>query len=133
MAEEEGAMQNEKRQELVEALQGWHRARASAGRYNRNLLQYGAGIAAVLGIEAGSGGIFAIANSLGAVGGEVSLPVWAVFTLVIIGVLAAAVTIILAILLVDTYRRREAAESEAARCHDKLIALEPDRFLSPPE
>src|SRR5207248_652263 len=48
----------------VEALQGWRLAQEAASRSNRNLLQYGAGIAAILGIAAGSGGILAVANSL---------------------------------------------------------------------
>jgi len=45
----------------VDALQNWHAATDGASRSNRNLLQYAAGIAALLGISAGSGGVFAIA------------------------------------------------------------------------
>ena len=49
--------------ELVQALQGWQIAKERANRANRDLLRFAAGITAVLGILAGSGGIFAVASS----------------------------------------------------------------------
>ena len=67
---------------FVVALQGWHKAKEAATRYNRNLLQYGATVAAALGIEAGSGGIIAIANSLPKTAEESgnTLPTWALYS-----------------------------------------------------
>jgi hypothetical protein len=49
---------------LVHELQAWRIAREAASRCNRNLLQYAAGLAAVLGISAGGGGMIAVASAL---------------------------------------------------------------------
>jgi len=80
------AQTSESSQEIVQGLRGWTRAKEAASRYNRNLLQFGAGIAAVLGIEAGSGGIFALANSIVDTGNGGSLPWWALLHLAIVSI-----------------------------------------------
>lgn len=65
-------------QALVSELQGWHRAKDQATRYNRNLLQYAAAIAAVFGIGAGGGGIIAVAGALSQIDeGSQSVADWA--------------------------------------------------------
>ncbi len=42
---------NEKEKARITELQGWHREKEAASRHNRNLLQYAAAIAVVLGID----------------------------------------------------------------------------------
>ncbi|MBM3942287.1 MAG: hypothetical protein FJ316_05085 [SAR202 cluster bacterium] len=41
---------------LIAALKVWHRARETANRYNRDMLQYGAMVAGAIGMVAGAGG-----------------------------------------------------------------------------
>ena len=87
---------------LLRNLQGYQLAKEQANRCNRNLLQYGAAIATILGIAAGSGSIFALADSVGKTGEpEQSLPAWA------LGMLLAGALILclfLALLLSQLYR-----------------------------
>lgn len=115
----------EKRSEKVKALQGWHQAKEEAMRFNRNLLQYAASIAAVFGIAAGSSGILAVADSLARTGEENQ---WVLAILAVIG-LSLVITALLAVLLVDAFRRRGAAEREVGNQLARLIRLDPDHFM----
>ncbi len=120
--------------DLVPALQGWHRAKEEARRYNRNLLQYAAGIAAVLGIGAGSGGLFAVAGAL--IRTEEtsrSLPDWAFVILVIAGSVVGVLSIILLAFLGIAFFRRRKAEQDADGYLARLIEVDPDRFWSKEE
>ena len=111
----------------VAALQAWRKATDVAERSNRDLLQYGAGIAALLGISAGSGGVFAVAESLhGAeTGGS---PWWALAILVVVLVIAFVASAVMAGLLVQAYNRRESAERAADAALLELIGLGPEHF-----
>lgn len=121
---------DERREETVRELEGWHLAREAAQRWNRNLLQYGAGVAAVLGLAAGSGGVFAIASSLvGLQDTSASLPGWAVGVLGGVTVVASAVFVILMSLLIASYFQRRKAEGAADSHLTKLIGLAPERFI----
>ena len=51
-------------EELVTTLREWRGAREAASRSNRNLLQYGAAFAALMGILTGVGGVVAVAMSV---------------------------------------------------------------------
>lgn len=113
-------------QELVPALQGWHRAKERADLQNRNLLQFGAGIATVLGIAAGSSGLFAVASRLQD-GSE--LPLWAIVILGTLGLVLAIVGVVLTAYLVRAFQARRAAEHDAEDYFARLIALVPDHFL----
>ncbi len=48
----------------ISTAQNWYKAKDEADHYNRNLMQYGGAVAAVLTILAGSGGIFAVATAV---------------------------------------------------------------------
>ncbi len=120
--------------DLVPALQGWHRAKDEASRYNRNLLQYAAGIAAVLGIGAGSGGLFAVAGAL--IRTEEtsrSLPDWAFVILVVAGIVVGVLSLILLAFLAIAFSRRRTAEQHADGYLARLIEVDPDRSWSKDE
>lgn len=117
------AQTNGQRAQLVSALQAWQKARDAANRYNRNLLQYAASIAAVLGIGAGSGGIFAVADSLPEAQGDIAV-IGLVASVAVAGGIAAPILL----LLVGTFWKRGRAERDAASRMDELIAINPERF-----
>ena len=124
----------------VQALQAWHLARQAARRHNRNLLQCAAGLAAVLGITAGGGGMLALAESLRIRSEEVAgIPADAaaqsaaaatlretlsspMFWLMAI---SALVGVILIVQMVAAYRGRQLAERQADANAVKLIAISP--------
>jgi hypothetical protein len=117
---------------LVTELQGWHLAKEEASRHNRNFLQYAAGLAAALGINVGGGGMLAIAKSLnearpGAAGTRLTfLPLdtpidWILAVAMLVG-------LILLILLLQTFAKRQAAERRADRHLERLIAISPHWF-----
>jgi hypothetical protein len=111
----------------VEALRAWRKATDVAERSNRDLLQYGAGIAALLGISAGSSGVFSVAESLqGAESG--GSPWWALAILAIVLVVAFVASGVMAALLVQAYSRRESAEGDADAALSELIGLDPEHF-----
>ena len=113
--------------EMVKELQRWHLAREAASRHNRDLLQYGAAFAAVLGIEAGSGGILAVATALTSDGDSLPTEVGAILLAVLaIGVVFAVVS---GALLIGAFRRRRAAERRADNSLENLIGHAPERFL----
>ena len=112
--------------EMITELRAWHRARETAARCNRNLLQYGAAFAAILGIEAGSGGVFALANALTQ---GVALQAWVVAIVLAVSAVGVVFAIVLAILLVQAYGQRREAERRADDYLERLIARTPERFL----
>lgn len=120
----------DQRRRLVIELQSWHGAREAASRYNRNLLQYAGGIAAVSAIGAGSGGVFAVAGSLAKANDKSqSLPAWAALVLIVVAATVVIATVTLTALLVRAFRMRRAAETTADGHLTELIALRPERFL----
>jgi hypothetical protein len=115
-------------QALVQELQTWRLARESASRCNRNLLQYAAGLAAVLGISAGGGGMIAVASALQTKLGE-DTGLLQLDTLVGSMVVATILTgLVLLVLLVGTFRHRQAAERLSDEHLTRLIALAPQWF-----
>ena len=109
--------------QLVEALKGWHRSKEASSRHNRNLLQYGAMIAGALGIEAGSGGVIAIANAVG------GLPWWGPLQFVATAVVTAVIGVSGAVMALRSYRLRYEAEQEVEQYSSRLIELCPEHFL----
>jgi len=109
----------------VQDLEDWHLAREEANRYNRNLLQYGAAVAAVFGIGAGSGSVLALANAQTEEGENMAL-LWGA-----IGLAGAVLvfSVILAFLLVAAFQQRRSAERRADESHRKLVRHAPERFL----
>ena len=113
-------------------LRGYHLAREEATRHNRNLLQYGAAIATALGIGAGSGSIFALADSVAKTqDSAVSLPDWAVALLAgLVAILALAVVVLL-FLLYGTFMLRRRAEQDMDTHLSRLIDADPARYWPP--
>ena len=109
--------------DFIRTLTAWHRARDDARRYNRNLLQLGAAIAAILGIEAGSGGVFAIANGIN---GNEPLPEWASLQLIALTGFALVVGGIFGLLAIWSYFRRGQAEQKAEQNLEYLFTLDPE-------
>lgn len=110
---------------VVKELQGWHLAREAAKRHNRNLLQYGAGLTAVLGINVGTGGMLVVAESLARAQEVASQLPWWASGMVTVTTLAG---LLLLGLLIRTYVWRQAAERQADTHLEKLIALAPHWF-----
>ena len=111
----------------VAALQNWHAATDAASRGNRNLLQYAAGIAALLGISAGSGGVFAVAESLNK-SSQGNSPWWAIAILVGVAAFAGTAGIVMLFFLLRAYVLRRTSENEADGYLRELIGMDPDRF-----
>jgi Na+/phosphate symporter len=120
------ALPREANQEaIVTELQRWHRAREAAKRHNRNLLQYGAGLTAVLGINIGTGGMLALADSLAETQQEATqLPWWAAA----VAALSILAGIFLVVLLVQAFHARQEADRNAEIHLEMLIALAPEWF-----
>ena|SRR5437763_15423594 len=112
--------------EIVRALQGWQIAKERANRANRDLLQFAAGITAVLGIVAGSGGIFAVATAVTPTQGAQLFSIDVLKTLMAVGFALAAV---LALMLVGSFQKRRREEHTMDEFLTSLIALRPDAFL----
>ncbi len=132
---------NEKEKAKITELQGWHREKEAASRHNRNLLQYAGALAAVLGIQAGSGGIFAIAIALMNAGPSLpdwlpSIPQWVTslpeavkWVFVGVGIAGAAAPVaLLVIFLIRALRYRQEAERQADDHRHNLIAIDPTLF-----
>jgi protein-S-isoprenylcysteine O-methyltransferase Ste14 len=110
-----------KRPDLVRE---WHIAREKADRLNRNLLQYGAAMAAVIGVFGASGGVFALAFSVQREGAE--LPLGIVWTTVAIGLL---LFVILGGFLISAFRERGKREREVEEKFEQISREDPDAFL----
>ena len=76
----------------LSGLQGFQLAKARAERCNRNLLQYGAAIATLLGISAGTGSMLALADSMSKAESR-PLPEWAQLTLIAEGTVLMSVSL----------------------------------------
>jgi hypothetical protein len=123
MVTSQGEVLSQDQRQLVEALQGWHRAKEADSRSNRNLLQYGAMVAGALGIETGSGGVVSIASALG------TLPWWGPIHFMSMTVIMVIIGVVGAVLTLRAYHLRSEAEKEVERYAIQLIGLRPDRFL----
>lgn len=111
----------------ISTVQNWYKAKDEADHYNRNLMQYGGGVAAVLTLLAGSGGIFAVATAVkvednpyfdraAAILGGVS----------VVGTIAL---VILTVMLVHSFVRRRKAEKAVDKNRRSLINEEIAPFL----
>ena len=108
-------------------LSGWRVALGQAERANRNLLQYAGAFAALLGIGAGSGGVFAMAKAINE-GGQL-VPEWILSAAFAV---AAVCAIVLVCLLWSAYRTRRRAERHADEHFKRLIERRPELFLPRP-
>lgn len=107
----------------IEALSGWHASRDRAQRLNRNLLQYAAAFAAILGIEAGAEGMFRVAQGLRTA--QTASPSTEVELVLRLGL---TLSIVLAGLLLLTFIRRALAERAAEEYRAVLIRKRPELF-----
>ena len=112
--------------EIVDALQGWQIAKERAGRANRDLLQFAAGITAVLGIVAGSGGIFAVATAVTPTDGTQLFSIDLLKMLMVVGF---ALALVLTLMLAGAFQKRRQAERAIDDHLTRLIRLRPDAFL----
>ena len=109
-----------------ELTAAWNIARGKAERANRNLLQYGGALAGMLGISAGSSGIWAIVKAM-----PNGCDFLDRFYYCFVGAFCGA-SIFLGFLflgLVASFRKRGQYELEAEQYLKKIIALYPERFL----
>ena len=112
-------------EDLISGLQGWHLAREKANRRNRNMLQYAAGVAALVGVGSGTGGINQVAKALSAQKDVVVDLGW----MQSLAFFEVAGAVALIVPLVFAYLQRRAAEQDMERHLARLIALVPSRFL----
>ena len=120
----------EQNPDLVEALQGWHRSKERARRFNRNLLQYAAALAALLGIGGGSGAVAAVGISVSKLSGNQAL--WVLIIAIVVAAIVALIAVALIYYLIRAFRLRLEAEVSANDFLDRLIERDPERFLPPP-
>ena len=114
----------------IPELQGWHRAKERARRYNRNLLQYAAALTALLGIGGGSGAVVAVGISFsGLSGGEAR---WVLVIAIVVAAVVALIALALIYLLIRAFRLRRDAELDAINFLASLIERDPERFWPPP-
>ncbi len=118
---------SKKKEPEISVVQDWNKARDEAEHYNRNLMQYGAAVAAVLTLLAGSGGIFAVATAVKVEDNPFFL--WAVGILGGLGVVATIALVILMVMLVQSFVRRKEAEEAVEEHRRSLIGDDPTRFL----
>ncbi len=112
----------------VSDLCEWRVLSDDATRLNRNLIQYAASIGALLGIGAGSGGIFALADAVSSAGSQ-TLPSAIVAFVGASGVFIFVFGVGLLFLLVRAFRGRTRIEREADEHLRRLIYQKPDQFL----
>jgi hypothetical protein len=115
----------ERHPDLVPALRGWHLAKEQARRYNRNLLQYAAGVVALLGIGSGTGAVIAVAQGLE---GNQDTDDVSSLVILIIAAVVAAIALPFIVFLARAFWLRGEAERDVADHLSELIALDPDRF-----
>ena len=113
--------------DVVQALQGWQIAKERASRANRDLLQFAAGITAVLGIVAGSGGIFAVATAVTPNDGT---QLFSIDLLKLLMAVGFALSVVLGLMLVGSFQKRRREERTMDEYLGRLIGLRPDAFLS---
>ena len=111
----------------IPTLRAWYTAKDEAEHYNRNLMQYGTAVAAVLSILAGSGGIFAVANALKTESG--SLPAWALMILWLVSIVGTIALVLLLGLLVHSFLHRSKAEKAVEESRGSLIDADLTPFL----
>ena len=114
---------------LIEALQGWHRSKERAGRFNRNLLQYAAALAALLGIAGGSGAVAAVGISVSDLSG--GTPEWVKVIAIVVAAVVALIAVALIYYLIRAFRLRLEAEVGANDFLDRLIERDSKRFWPP--
>ena len=132
MAHQGGVMAQESEQRLLDAAKAkslglvreWHIAREKADRLNRNLLQYGAAMTAVIGVFGASGGVVALAFSVQKDGGD--LPLGIVWAIVAIGLL---LFVILGAFLISAFRDRGKCEEDAEEKLGHISREDPGAFL----
>jgi hypothetical protein len=123
----------------------WRLAQDAAGRANRNMLQAAAAIAAIIGIEAGAGGIFKLAEALqvNAEGGDqlvaanaVQTPAaaplllgsWATWVPQVAAGIGLIFAVLLLVFLCSSAVHRVWAERATDRRLDELLRLDAGRF-----
>ena len=111
----------------ISTVQKWYKAKDEADHYNRNLMQYGGAVAAVLTILAGSGGIFAVATAVKVEGNPYF--VWAATILGGVSVVGTIALVILTVMLVHSFVRRGRAEKAVDKNRRNLINEEIAAFL----
>ncbi len=109
------------------ALRDWHTSKDEANRYNRNLLQYAAALAALLGISGGSGAVAAVGISVSKLDGDDAL--WILILAGVVGLIVAIIAAVLIRYLICAFRQRSKAEKQENVSLRELIGLIPDRFL----
>lgn len=114
----------------VVELSGWRVARQAARRANRNLLQYAASFAALIGIGAGAGGVFAMAEAVNKSTATQVVPGIALLAALLI---ASVFAIGLLLLIASAYRNRRAAERRADEHLRRLISARPHHFMPKPK
>ena len=108
----------------------WNAAKAKAERANRNLLQYGGALAAMLGISAGSSGIWAIVKAMPSDSSFLDqfLPC---FVAAFCG--AGLFVGVLFLGLLNSYRSRGQFEKQADEYLAQIVKMYPERFLPKPD
>lgn len=101
-------------------LQDWRAAEDQAARQNRNLMQYAAAAATVLGIGGGSGGLFAVADSLVRTGKD-PIPSWLYVLVLVATVIVAG---LLSMMAVAALKLRGDAEDASRQALHDLIAID---------
>ena len=122
------ALNDPGRKNLVDCLAAWQTAKEETARHNRNLLQYAAFIAALVGIGSGSGGVFAIAAALSG-DDDKNLPEWVATVAIVAGVIIVSGSLVLLAFMICAFVRRRAAERDVDKNLEELVRLVPDRFL----
>jgi hypothetical protein len=111
-------------------LSAWRVARQQARRANRNLLQYAGSFAALIGIGAGTGGVFAMAKAVNKSTETQIVPGWALMAALVV---ASIFAVGLLLLIWSAYRTRRTAERHADEHLRHLISIRPHHFLPKPK
>ena len=102
----------------------WQIAKDRANRYNRNLLQFGAAIAGVVGIFAGSAGVFAMAQRI-----QTTSDPSLTWTLACLTSAGTFFFLILLIGLMGSFNARNRYEKMAEETLRQIVLHDPNRFL----
>ncbi len=123
----EGPQPNAEEDPKTPILKKWYKAKDEADHYNRNLMQYGGAVAAVLTLLAGSGGIVAVATAVKVEDNRFFF--WTVGILGGLGVVVTIALVILTVMLVHSFVRRKEAEEAVEKNRRSLIGDDPTLFL----